>query len=271
MAVTTRDNLVAALDGAQPYSYMRTSKASEAAGIWTSLWVQAGAPGTGANPSVGINGEAVTNATAGVIPYTNAVSGQNYLLAWSGVSSTAGVLQIYDRLWQNSGIVVTTTTAQSITPVAIPSRDINGAALGAGLSAWLEVYTATTNAGVVTTIQISYTNQAGTAGRTGTIPSFPATAVAGTCVQFALQAGDTGIRSIESITLGTSLGGGAVGIVISRDIAIGSVPLANIGFDFNAADLGMPKLYNGTALAFRYLSTTTNTGNINGTTVVGGA
>ena len=46
--------------------------------------------------------------------------------------------------------------------------------------------------------------------------SFPITGVAGTFVPFELQAGDTGVRSIQGITLGTSYVSGVIHIVVYR-------------------------------------------------------
>jgi hypothetical protein len=175
---------------------------------------------------------------------------------------------IYDRLWQNSGIVVTTTTAQAITPVAIPSRDVNGAALGDGLEAWLEVYTATGNGAEVTTATISYTNTAGTAGRTGTIRSIPAAALVGTICPIALQSGDTGIRSIQSITLGASLVSGAVGLVIARTIGMLPLPQANIGASFGFDEIGN-KLWPESALCVAILGSTTVRPSIHATVMLG--
>jgi hypothetical protein len=116
----------------------------------------------------------------------------------------------------NSGLVVTTTTAQAITPVAIPARDTFDTANGDGVLAGFLVTTATTNAGAITNMTISYTNSAGVAGRTGTVTSFPATAVIGSFIPVNLQAGDKGIQSVQSVTFGTSLAAGAVSLVLYR-------------------------------------------------------
>jgi hypothetical protein len=37
---------------------------------------------------------------------------------------------LIDLLWVNTGLVVTTTTAQAITPVALPARDAAGTTNG---------------------------------------------------------------------------------------------------------------------------------------------
>ena len=262
MAINTADKLASAISGAS-YPWGKTNITAEAAAVWHSYWLAAGSSGAGVAPSVGLNGQVVTNSTLGVIPFTNAqVGNEARLLGFSanGVT-TQQVFELYDRLWQNSGIVVTTLTAQAITPVALPSRDVNGLTEGSGVQAWLEVYTATTNAGAITNTTISYTNQAGTAGRTGTLPSFPATAVVGTVARFNLQAGDTGVRSIQSITLGTSYVAGAIGLVLTKSLAYAYPPVqSHLGYKDGTA----PRLHDGTAFAVRTLATGTSVVAING-------
>jgi hypothetical protein len=151
---------------------------------------------------------------------------------------------------------VTTTTLQSWTPVAIPARDENGAALGAGLDAWLQVYTALGTGATVSGATISYTNSQGVSGRTGTIADIAAAAKAGTVLPIQLQAGDTGIRSIEGITLGTSLVSGAIGLCIGRRLGDIPVLVANTGNFRNFFDIGA-KLYSGTSLEIQWLATGT--------------
>ena len=46
---------------------------------------------------------------------------------------------------------------------------------------------------------------------------------------FQLAAGDTGIRSVQSVTLGTSYGGGALSLVLYRPVAREGVTVANFG------------------------------------------
>jgi hypothetical protein len=125
------------------------------------------------------------------------------------------------------------------------------------VSAWLECYAATTNAGAISNTTISYTNSAGVAGRTGTImPDWPATAVLGHLSPFSLQSGDAGVRSIQSITLGTSYVTGTVGLVLHRDIASVDVTAPGFGDFRNFYDLGR-KLYAGSALCLKALVSAT--------------
>jgi hypothetical protein len=174
------------------------------------------------------------------------------------------MLRILDRLWHNSGIVVTTTTSQTINSVAFPARDNNGATSGEGVMIAIEVSTATTNGSPISNTTMTYTNQSGTGSRTATIPSFPATAVAGTFVPFALQAGDTGVQSIQSITLGTSYGGGAIHLVAYR--ALQNIPLiiANTGVAINPLTGDNTRCFDNTVGFLVWMASSATAANITG-------
>ncbi|MGL5908597.1 MAG: hypothetical protein ACRCZP_01265 [Phycicoccus sp.] len=244
MAITTLNALIAGTR--PPEDILKIGGTMEAAGVWHSLAYASGAPGAAAAPAPGINGAALTS-YSGQIPFTNPAGGlSSYLTRLVAAANSSGGLRVYDRLWHNSGIAVTTTTAQAITPVAIPPRDRAGTTSGVGVMAAIEVSTATTNAGAITNTTISYTNSSGVAGRVGTIASFPATAAAGTWVPFQLQAGDVGIRSIESITLGTSYVAGAIHLVLYRSLATLGISPSNNVTEINAITGGMPQLHDST-------------------------
>ena len=243
MAITTVDGIVAGLQVPQPF--FKVGATMEATGVMHSLFYTTGVPGAATAPSPGINGAALTT-YAGQIPYTNPSSGNGYLAGVNVCGTLVGTLLVCDRLWHNSGVAVTTTTAQAITTPTWPARDKAGSTNGDGIMVGIEVSTATTNAGAVTNTTMSYTDQGGTAGNTATITSFPATAVAGTFVPFQLAAGDTGVRAIASVTLGTSYGGGAIHLVAYRVLATIPVSVANSGLMADYASVGFPRLHNDT-------------------------
>lgn len=244
MAITTMDGLVAGLMPANQ-DVIKAAFTGEAAGQYHSPFYVAGRPGAATAPSPGLAGAALTT-YAGQIPFPAAVGGENIHLARLEFSQAAniGAITIADRLWHNSGITVTTTTAQTVNSAAWPARDSNGSTNGESILVGIEVSTATTQAGAVTTIAMSYTNQAGTAGKTATIPSFPATAVAGTFVPFMLAAGDTGVRSIQTLTLGTTLTAGTIHLVAYREIASLGAVVANVTSSAGPIELGLPRMYD---------------------------
>jgi hypothetical protein len=243
VAITSLDQVIA---GCQPPEhFLRTTAGLEGAGIKHSLFYNTGRPGQGSANAAGLAGAALTS-VAGQIPRANPASGNAYLARLSVASSNAGTLLLADRLWHNSGIAVATTTAQTVNSVTWPARDAQGATNGEGVMVALEVSASTTNAGAITNTVISYTNSAGVAGRTASLPSAPATALLGTFLPFTLAAGDTGVRSIQSITLGTSYVSGTIHLVAYRLLSTIGVPVANVEFSVDAVTAGFPRLYNNT-------------------------
>jgi hypothetical protein len=230
------------------YAYQKVGTAKDAAGYWIAHGKDAGFPGAMVLQAPGLNGfntdcslsSQTTNpngaAQMGAHQLVDAGTGSYYLTAAVLNSSIAELKQFIDVLWYNTGIVVTTTTGQTITmPGAIPARDANGATNGHGVYAALLTTTANTNAAVVTNTTITYTDQDGNASNTGTFSAAvgwraPATPVIGTWMPFQLAAGDSGIRSVQTITLGTSYGAGALSLILYRPIIDIPVTLANLAF-----------------------------------------
>jgi len=252
------------IDG-KTLNFLKVGATAEAAGQFHMYHDRAGLPGAWTPGTPGVNGQTrscntTAIASAAGAPYLpDPSSGNYYLTSASAGVSVASMPFMIDLLWYNTGLVVTTTTAQALSSGTPPARDQEGAALGEGVFAALLVTTATTNGSAVTTITISYTDSDGNASNTATMPSFPATAALGTFVPFLLATGDRGVRSIESITLGTTLTAGAVSLVLFRPIFNVPSPVANVGGTIsaiNALPAGI-KLWNGSCLWLGYLATAT--------------
>jgi hypothetical protein len=242
MAITSMDGVIAGMLAPEDFLKMR-SAVMEAAGVFTSLAYETGRPGAMAAPAPGMAGAALTT-YAGQIPFTNPQSGYTYIARLSATANTVGRLLLLDRLWHNSGIAVTTMTAQTINSAAWPARDRLETINGNNIFVAIEVRTATTNASAITNTTMSYTNTGDTTGKVATIQSFPATAVAGTFVPFQLAAGDTGIKSIQTITLGTSYGGGAIHLVAYRIIADLDLAIPYAGNSFGVIGGGLVRLFD---------------------------
>lgn len=263
-----------AYDG-YPVVFMKTGSAADEAGYWYCTSKDAGFPGAWSPGTPGINGrvtDGMTSTDSGCIPIKNPAVGANYLTELTMGASVNHSHLFFDVLWVNSGIVVTTTTAQAIVTPTLPARDVNGTSNGEGCMIGMLTTTANTNAAVISNSTISYTNSDGTAGRTATLSSIigsqiPATPVIGTLIWFNLQAGDKGVRSIQSITLGTSLGAGAVSLFIARDLANIGTSLVNVQFTRRLSDPGV-RLYNGTCMLHCVLASTTTATFFNGEVVV---
>ncbi|RTK96146.1 MAG: hypothetical protein EKK64_04915 [Neisseriaceae bacterium] len=105
-------------------------------------------------------------------------------------------LMIFDRLSHQGGLSTTTTSPQTTNlPTAALTRYTNGH----NVMAALEFYT-TNSGGVATTATISYTNQDGTSGKTSKPVSFGG-GLTGRLLIVPLDDGDTGVRSVESVTI----------------------------------------------------------------------
>jgi hypothetical protein len=265
VAITNMDQLINAMVRS-PRAYGKDTGTAEAVGISHTPWYQTGIVGAGAAPTGGLNGATFSGpALAGQIAVPSAVAGAtSYLARWSALhTGNIGHLWLVDRQWGNVP-VVTTTGSQAITSPTWVTRDESGSTNGAGVLLALECSSATGNGAPVTNTTVSYTNSAGTAGRTATLASFPATAVVGTWVPFSLQAGDQGVRSVQSITLGTSYVSGAIHLATFRLIAELEVPSANTGFGKSFTGLNLPAVWDASVLQLVYWPTGTALGSVAG-------
>jgi hypothetical protein len=261
MAIGTVNQLIAGLQ--RPVSIFKTTATGEASGERFCPLFTAGFPGAGAAPGNSINGTALTTLT-GSIPVPTAVTGDYIELVDFSMmqGGSVGGVTLVDFLWWNDTIAETTTTGQSITHPGLPARDRSASSNGDGVFAAILVSTATTNGSAVTNTTITYTDSAGNSGNTGTITSFPATAVAGTFVPINLAAGDVGIRTIETLTLGTSYGGGTIHLVMYRPICY--LPLITTGIGSSMAPGTMRRIWDSSCLTLVYDLTGTAIGATSG-------
>ena len=197
----------------------------------------------------------------GCIPIPNAASGGNYLTEIQMAASVNHSHLLFDCLWVNSGLSITTTTAQAITTPTLPARDINGTTNGEGCMIAILCTAAVGLAAVASNATVSYTNSKGVAGRTATLSAIvgsqaPATPVIGTLIWFNLAAGDSGVKSIEGITLGTSWVSGTISLMITRDIATIGTTIPNVTAQKSIGSPGI-RLYNGTCLLHGVLTSAT--------------
>lgn len=247
-----------------PVGFMKSGTASDAAGYWYCTSKDGGFPGAWAPGTPGLNGRVTDGTTStdnGCIPIKNPATGANYVTELQMAASVNHSHLLFDVLWVNSGIVITTTTAQSITSPTLPARDINGTTNGEGCMIAILCTAAVGLAAVASNATVSYTNSDGTAGRTATLTAIvgsqaPATPVIGTLIWFNLQAGDKGVRSIQSITLGTSWVSGTISLMITRDIATIGTTIPNVSAQKIIGTPGI-RLYNGSCLLHCVLASAT--------------
>lgn len=227
--------------------------AATVVGRFTSLWGYAGYPAgvdvVGSIPSTTPSNP--TNSTSGALKQANpGGSRQKWLLGVEALANQVGTLLVYDRLMQMGGLDGTVTTAQTITG-GTTSRYTGGD----GNELFVEIYTAL--GATPTTIIASYTNEAGTASRTSV-----ATAIGGTgwneqhrMIQLPLQAGDKGVRSVQSVTLAASTGtAGNFGVTIVHPLCIDNISQAAAGFprDLITGLPTLPEVLTNAAIAFAW-------------------
>lgn len=127
-------------------------------------------------------------------------------------------LMLVDILNISGGLDGSLTTAQTTN---LPTAALTRYTSGEGVHAALIILTAL--GGTASTVTCSYTNQAGTAGRASTAVVIGGTGfnAAGALIRMPLQVGDTGVRSVESVTLsGTTGAVGNFGVVLYRPLAM---------------------------------------------------
>jgi hypothetical protein len=135
----------------------------------------------------------------------------------SSLSSGIGVI-LMDLLVHNGGLSGTETTEQTTNlPTAALTRYTGGEGVMGAIIIYTQVGT------TATTFTVKYTNQAGTSGRTSIVSQIGATNFreAGALLPIPLEAGDTGIRSIESVTLAATTGTvGNFGVCLFKPLAM---------------------------------------------------
>jgi len=258
MAITTMDQLLAALESGSKTNATKISTTSEGAGLWHSLWSVAGYPAAGAVPATG-SGAVPVSTTLGTIPFTNPTApAKKYIARINAQGSTTGTLVIYDRLWHNSGLVGNIITSQAVNSVALTRYTT-----GVGVEVWGEVYAAMGATGSV--LSLSYTDSLDQP-RIGTY-THPANALSvGQMFPFSPPIAAVGIKSIQSVILSISTGtAGSFGLVLARRIAEIPLTAVNISNVLDSFSLGLPEIQPNAALSFQVSCTTTNTGLIMGT------
>jgi hypothetical protein len=134
----------------------------------------------------------------------------------TGGGGAAGIM--IDLLNISGGLNATLTTPQTTN---LPTAALTRYTSGEGVMAGIVIFTQIGN--TPTTITISYTNSTGTSGRISTATSFGQTNFReqNIFIPIPLQAGDTGVISIESVTLaGTTATAGNFGVCLYKPLAM---------------------------------------------------
>jgi hypothetical protein len=217
-------------------------------GRYTSFWQYNGNPCGGAAP--GGTARNPTNSTNGALRQADATGGRTkYLTGFCVNARVQSNFFLYDRLADFSGLSGTVTTAQNTTSLAV-SRYTGTASVGNEI--WIEIYTAV--GASATTIKATYTNQAGTGSQVTPLVPFggASDAEATRMFRLPLASGDTGVRSVESVTVTATTGtAGDFGVTILRKLALCNQPFDGVwGFtDLISSKVGPVVIQAGACLA----------------------
>lgn len=265
MPIATLDQYIAAAK--QRIGYIKTAAVTTVANIPFTMIDKAGNPGAGTLAGT-TTATAIlqTDALVGY-PIIDFLTGQTYLSKVEFGSSVAGRFRIVDVITKGGAYsyATGTTTITSYPDISsrCPDYTTAGAAWGARNEIWV-VCTAAFTSATAWQVQVTYTNQAGATGRTTIISAAQAAAAltVNKMFQLALQSGDTGVRSIQSVTV-TNVGAAAGGfnLCIIREIwTSGRVPIANFGDIHDMLKTGLPIVYNDSALEVIVQTDSTSTG-----------
>lgn len=263
MAIATLDG--AAAGARQLAPMLKTAYTTAVTGRPLSLWGLAGVPGAGSY-SGSLSGATLSSSDSGSLTRGNPASGNSYLHTLAGSCSVAGQLILIDRLWNNGGITISSNSPQTVNSVTWPSRcptsatDDTPSTNGFQILIGVEV-SAQTGSGTPT-LTVGYTNSAGTASRTATnIIATTASTTASTFHPIGLQAGDQGVRSVQTFTLSATWTSGTINLVAYRVLASLAISTAGINqLDFLSG--GAPRIYDSSCLSYLWIPTTTTGTNV---------
>jgi hypothetical protein len=230
MSLADFDTFTAAMNAANPALMVKTTSSTQGQTsgfqrrqpIGMSLWDVTGVPVPGTFPTTAAACDRTT--VGGLGPAARATS-----MFLAGIQKLRGQVSastysrpvtnqvlLLDRLSHMGGLSANSTATQTTN---LPTAALTRYTDGVGVYAFLEVTTAW-GATVPSVVTVSYTNQAGTPGRTGRF-TYDASISGDTNLVFqvGLEGADTGVRSVESVSLNVATGAGVFGVVLAKPLA----------------------------------------------------
>lgn len=262
MSINTQDQLIAA-----PKDFVAISKTATRTTVATGFFGLidiAGQPGVGVLAGASTaNGVVPTDATAG-FPQLKTFGGgaTGYLASVAYGSTAASWIFLSDCVFKAGAYGFASGTTNLTSQPSFAGRMPDG--VYSETEIWIEVSTAFVT-GTAWQVQVGYTNQDGVAGRSTVI--LPATAAGGLTLgrryQLALQAGDSGVQQINSVTVtngGTAMTAGAFNVLVLRPLWENRVQVNNGGGFDNLALSGMPDIFETSAVDLMVQSDGTSSG-----------
>jgi hypothetical protein len=266
MAIQSQDQLITSLTSGKTWRAdwnKITAASSYTAGRWYDLSSLTGTPIANAWTGTALNAQVPNETTGfGLFHGGNVTPDFKNLLNIGAVSAVVtavpSTLMLVDLCMYYPGINMNTAVAQTL---------VNGSALtryttGAGLRAALVIQTTTGT--TAHNIAISYTNQAGTAGRVlpvtvaGTVSAIPShithsgTAANNYAPFLPLASGDTGIRSVQSLTLSAASLTGTAALCLYKPIMEIPITTASVYAERDLLNQlpSLPKIEDGACLTW---------------------
>lgn len=250
---------LAAIQAALPgQEFLLQKQVSANRGTYYSMWGGAGYPASAGAPGNTTTGLIPTNATTGAVPFRSPNGTIRFgRMQVQHADLQPGVTWLCDRLWHAGAFSLTSSTTFSITPTAITRPS---GATDAEL--WLEIQAVTS--GTTLTASVSYTNQAGTSGHTTNTASIVGLS-AGDAIPLQLAAGDTGVKSVQSLTVTKSgTAAGTCNLVLLRRLTAAYSAVGGTYQDpIDWFQAGLPTLYADSCLFFLSLTENTNAEDVN--------
>lgn len=256
------DEVINALSVRLAGQSLQFNKLSSALGamIPHSFWAMIGNPAAGGYGALGkTNGRVLTRATQGAIPYRLPSGGRTMHLVKGEatlIQGALGTLVLVDRI---ADVLLSHNEASgSLGGVDATSR----LPLGGGAQLWIEVQSALSAAS--NTLTFGYTNQDGTPGRTTQSIVTTASQAANRSVNSVffqpLQAGDSGIRTLDAVSLVSGAGTGQIAACLVRPLARFPLPLSasTTSRDFVMELPSLPQIFDESCLALLYVGSSTS-------------
>jgi hypothetical protein len=253
MAITSLDGLIAA--NSQRLTYLKTASRTSVAAIPFSVFDLAGNPSAGSlTQGNTTNGVVPTHLTNGYPRFTSFGGNTGYLSGVQFGSSVACRMTIFDCLF-TAGSYTFNTPVTLLAQPSYASRVLGGTDF-TNTEIWIEAVTAFTGN---LSVAVTYTNQDGVAGRTTGTYATGAALIVGRMAMLPLQAGDTGVQKIESVTPSVATAG-TFNVHVMRRLWQGRVRINNDGDAHDFTKTGMPQIFDNSALRFVIQSDSTATG-----------
>lgn len=276
MSFTSLDDLISELTAGKttgPVAWNKLVPAAHTAGRWYDFSPLAGTPVANAWTGTALAWKNADSSSGWAMPMGEAVTPDtkhllNAMAVTPGV--VPGVLMLIDMQGYYPGISLNSATAQTLT--GTPTLRY---ANGAGVKAYFVVTTA--SGATAHNIAMSYTDQSGNAGNTLPVTvSCTASAIAshithsGTAANnygpfLPLAAGNSGIRSVQTVTISAASGSGAGALVLARPLL--TLPLTTSGLaverDLVNQIPSLPQIQDYACLTWLYFAGGTTAANTN--------